>query len=282
MKRNGTLRENGHTIKAVTFDLWETLLFEKDGASAERTSARCRKLAHALNRFEALVSIEQVEDALNKTISSLLKEWNKNKDVTHMDQIQLFLENLPKRSVMPKTKLIKDLSSAYVSPFFEVPPYLNPDAHTTLKWLKERHNRIGLICNTGLTPGTALRRFLSEQKVSDHFDLMVFSDEVGIRKPDRRIFQLVAKKMKMEPCEVVHIGDNLKADVYGAKNAGFKAIHFSSDVGRDKIAEADPKSLVSISRNLGNLEKEQMKPDNTITSLATVRKAIEEIEAGTS
>jgi len=107
---------------------------------------------------------------------------------------------------------------------------------------------------------------------------MVFSDEIGIRKPDGRIFQLVAKKMKMEPCEIVHIGDNLKADINGAKSAGFKAIHFSSDVGRDKIAEADPKPLVSKSRNLGSLEKEQMKPDKTIISLAMVGKAIEGIE----
>ena len=280
--RNDTLRESSHTIKAVTFDLWETLLFEEDGASAERTSARCRKLAQTLNGFGARVSIEQVGDALNNTVSSLLEKWNKNKDVAHVDQIQLFLENLPKKPAMPKTELIEDLSSAYISPFFEVPPYLNPDAHIALKWLKDRHNLIGLICNTGLTPGTALRRFLSEQDVSDYFDLMVFSDEVGIRKPDGRIFQLVAKKMKMEPCEIVHIGDNLKADVYGAKSAGFKAIHFSSDVGRDKIAEADPRSLVSISRNLSSLEEGQMKPDKTIASLATVRKAIEEIEVATS
>gem|GEM_PF-6795336 len=73
------MRESSHTIKAVTFDLWETLLLEEDGASAERTSARCRKLAQTLNGFGARVSIEQVGDALNNTVSSLLEKWNKNK-----------------------------------------------------------------------------------------------------------------------------------------------------------------------------------------------------------
>lgn len=274
--------KNDHTLKAVTFDLWETLLFERNGANAERASSRCRKLAQTLNRFGVGVSVAQTREALSKTISSLLEKWNRNEDVAHMDQIRLLLGNLTSSSAVSKTKLIQELSSAYVSPFFEVPPYLNPDAHAALKWLKSRHKLIGLVCNTGLTPGTTLRRFLSEQEVSDYFDLMIFSDEVGIRKPDCRIFQLAANKMKVEPWKVVHVGDNLGADIYGAKSAGFKAIHLSSAVGRDKIAESDPNSLVSLSRNLGSLEGKEMKPDKTIASLAIIGKTIEEIEAEAS
>lgn len=272
------MKTNAQNIKAVTFDLWETLLFEKDGASAERMAARCRNLCQTLNRVGVKASVAQVGDALNKMIFLLLEKWNRNEDVAHEDQIQLIFKNLAKESVMLKEKWINELSTAYVSPIFEVPPYLNADARTTLKWLKNRNRLIGLICNTGLTPGTALRRLLSEQGISDYFDLMVFSDEVGVRKPDSRIFQLAAKKMKVETCEIVHVGDNLKADVWGAKNAGLKAIHLLSDAGRDKIAEADPRSLVSISRNLGSLKKEHIKPDRIVTSLAKVREAIREIE----
>ena len=272
------LKTHAQNIKAVTFDLWETLLFEKDGASVKRTTARCRNLGQTLNRFGVQVSVAQVKNALDKTISSLLEKWDKNEDVTHENQIQLIFKNLKRESTILKREWISALSAAYVSPIFEVPPYLNPDARTTLKWLRNRNTLISLICNTGLTPGTALRRFLSEQEISDYFDSMIFSDELGVRKPDCRIFNLAAEKMKVKACEVVHIGDNLKADVWGAKNAGFNAIHLSSDAGRDKIAEADPTSLVSISRNLGNLKREHLKPDKTVTSLAMAREAIREIE----
>ncbi len=170
------------------------------------------------------------------------------------------------------------MTSAYVSAIFEVPPYLNPDAKGVLKWLKDHGKLIGLICNIGLTPGFSLRRFLAREDITKYFDEMLFSDELGIRKPDTEIFQLAAQKLKAKPCEIVHIGDNLKSDVWGAKRAGFRTIFLLADVGRDRIAESDPTSLVSISRRLYNLNDESIVPDKTITSLGMSIKAIEELE----
>jgi putative hydrolase of the HAD superfamily len=109
---------------------------------------------------------------------------------------------------------------------------------------------------------------------------MIFSEEVGIRKPDPKIFQLVARRLNVQPAEIVHVGDNLRMDVWGAKNAGLKAIHFSTQEGRDRIAESDPNSLVSLSRKLGNLEGTKIVPDNEIGSLAILMEAIEKLERG--
>jgi FMN phosphatase YigB (HAD superfamily) len=108
---------------------------------------------------------------------------------------------------------------------------------------------------------------------------MTFSNEVGIRKPDRRIFSLTAQALKTKPQEIVHIGDNLKTDVWGAKNAGFRAIYLSGTAGRDNIALSDPESLVSLSRNLGSSKLQQIKPDKAITSLSMLKQAIEQLEA---
>lgn len=66
----------------------------------------------------------------------------------------------------------------------------------------------------------------------------------------------------------------------GAKSAGFRAIHFACDEGRDKIAEADPNSLVVKSRNLGTLEKGQIEPDKTMDSLSKIKEAIKQLEEG--
>jgi hypothetical protein len=70
----------------------------------------------------------------------------------------------------------------------------------------------------------------------------------------------------------------LKSDVWGAKNAGFKAIYLSTEVGRDRIAESDPASLVSISRKGNNLSEDQIVPDKTIRSLGMAIKAIQELD----
>jgi hypothetical protein len=44
------------------------------------------------------------------------------------------------------------------------------------------------------------------------------------------------------------------------------------------MAESDPKSLVALSRNLGNLKLERMAPDRAVASLATVKEVIRELE----
>lgn len=261
-------------IKAVTFDLWETLLLERDGYGKRRSFARCRNLADAFKMLGVEVSVEKVDFALKEMISSLLKVWDSNRDVTHLDQIRLIVKHVSGGSVIVKDEWINSLSSAYVSAFFEVPPYLNPDAYKVLQWLKSRNLFVGIICNIGLTPGFGLRRFLEDQGVAEYFDVMIFSDEVGVRKPDPRIFHLIAEKFKVKPCDVVHVGDNLRTDVWGAKNAGFRAIYFSCAAGQDRIAESDPTSLVWLSRKLGSLREEDIVPDATITSLNMLRRVI--------
>ena len=268
-------------IKVVTFDLWETLLFERDGASGRRSAARCRDVAEAFNRLGVNVSTERTESALKQVIASLLEVWDRNEDVSHVEQLELLVRFVSNGSFALKNEWVEELSSAYVSAFFEVPPYLNPDAVSVLEDLVEAEKQIGLICNTGLIPGFALRRFLESEGVLEYFDLLVFSDEMGFRKPDSRFFDFAAQKLKADPSSVVYVGDNLRIDVWGAKNAGFKAIHFACDEGRDKMAEADPNSLVARSRRLGTLEKERIAPDKTITSFTMVTEAVKQLEERT-
>jgi putative hydrolase of the HAD superfamily len=275
------LTKGENPIKAVTFDLWETLLFEKDGASLRRSARRCENLAKALGRFGLKVSVRQVKLAVQETVSSLLPLWDGNKDVTTLDQLRIVVKSASKGKAALKDEWVEELTSAYVSAVFQVRPYLNPDAKEVLLWLKNRGSRVGLICNTGITPGTALRQLLAEGGVAGYFDVMIFSNEVGIRKPDPEIFHLAAQELGVESSRAVHVGDNLRVDIWGAKNAGFRAIHFACEEGKDRIAEADPNSLVARSRKMGILRKEQVTADKTITSFNMITEAIEQLEKET-
>lgn len=265
-------------VTAVTFDLWETLLFEKDGASSLRSRCRCENLTQAFREFGMDVPVERVASALDKTISSLLPVWDANKDVSHLEQIHLLLRYATDGSTVSDNDVIGKLSSAYISPVFEIRPYLNPDAVGVLRCLKDQGKFLGLICNTGLTPGFGLRRLLAENGVVEYFDMMIFSDEVGIRKPDPRIFHLFTDRFKVRRTEVVHVGDNLKSDVLGAMNAGLKAIWFVGKEGKDETAESDPRSLISLSRNLGTLGEDQTNSHWEIASLGELTKIVEGLE----
>jgi len=235
-------------------------------------------LAKALNTIDIKISKEQVAQALDKAVSSLVEIWKTDKDVSHMEQLKLILNCLTENTLTLKNGWISELSRAYTSPIFEVPPYINPDAPHVLEWLKNQNKQTAIICNTGLTPGIMLKRFLEKNGMAKYFDLMLFSDEVGFRKPHPKIFEIAAEKLNAKPYEIIHVGDNLKTDVVGAKKAGFKAVHLVCDVGRDRIAEADPKSLVHISRKLDSLRTTQTVPDRTISSLATLIEVIKQLK----
>jgi len=272
------LNEDKPKIKAVTLDLWETLLLEWDGANEQRILIRCRNLARVLSKFGVQISVDRLVSALKSMSSWLLSVWEKNREITHLDQIRFIVEAATDSSVFVREEWLEELSSAYVSAIFELSPHLNPDAPQLLSWLKDHGKRVGLICNVGRTPGFILRKFLEDLGIAKFFDVMIFSDEVGIRKPHPKIFQIAARRLGVKPFEIVHIGDNLRSDVWGAKNAGFKAIHFSTQRGRDMIAESDPNSLVSISRRLGDPKEKEIVPDRTVNSLAMAIEAIKELE----
>lgn len=67
-----------------------------------------------------------------------------------------------------------------------------------------------------------------DYELSDYFMFQLYSDEIGISKPNHSVFDLVFHKVndhcRVTKSEVVHIGDNKFADYLGAKNYGFQAI----------------------------------------------------------
>lgn len=57
--------------------------------------------------------------------------------------------------------------------------------------------------------------------------MVLISESVGFRKPDRRIFELAAQQMKMDLHECLFVGDNPTADVLGAHRAGMRVLWFN-------------------------------------------------------
>lgn len=57
------------------------------------------------------------------------------------------------------------------------------------------------------------------------FDELIFSCEIGINKPDSRIYDICLRKIGISPQECLFIDDSLQ-NVEGAMASGMKAIHF--------------------------------------------------------
>lgn len=86
--------------------------------------------------------------------------------------------------------------------------------------LARLRSRVKLAVCSNFSHGETARAVLDEAGLSPHLDAIVVSDEVGLRKPRREIFDAVAAQLALDPAEILHVGDSLEADVGGASAVG--------------------------------------------------------------
>ena len=101
--------------------------------------------------------------------------------------------------------------------------YLFDDVIDVITYLKKKY-RLAILTNGS---PISQRRKLESTGILNMFELSVVSGEVGIDKPDPRIFDVMCERMKVKPEDCLYIGDNYVNDVLGARNAGWNAIYLN-------------------------------------------------------
>ena len=89
--------------------------------------------------------------------------------------------------------------------------------------LRERGLKTGLVSNS-MDPPWILLRDLEEQELAERFDAVVFSSEVGVRKPRPEIFQAALERLGVSAEQSLFVGDRLDADVRGARDVGMRTV----------------------------------------------------------
>jgi putative hydrolase of the HAD superfamily len=71
------------------------------------------------------------------------------------------------------------------------------------------------------------RKKLESSGISKYFETVTTSEDVGVKKPNKRIFEVALKNAAAKADESIMIGDNLEADILGAQNFGMQAILYN-------------------------------------------------------
>jgi putative hydrolase of the HAD superfamily len=108
--------------------------------------------------------------------------------------------------------------------------YFEDGAEQLLDSMKDMF-QLGIITN-GIS--AAQRKRLTTGKIEHLFNSVVISDEVGIRKPDKRIFEIALAQLQVDQGEVLFVGDSLQDDYRGAVNAGIDFCYYNRN--RNEIA----------------------------------------------
>ncbi|MCX6652620.1 MAG: HAD family hydrolase [Methanomassiliicoccales archaeon] len=214
-------------MKAVIFDLGHTLInYHNDWKGPE---------AKAVASVSALVREASQNGADERRVSSylfsLLEKGRERKlremvEIPLEDVLRICFENF---SCAGDENLMRASLEAFYNVLLERRE-LVPGTKEMLRSLRDRGFRIGLVSDVawGLPsyfPQKDMRHFGLEKC----FDDMVFSTDVGLRKPNPRIFRMALSNIESSPRESYFVGNSLQADIKGALDVGMTAVLKESD-----------------------------------------------------
>jgi putative hydrolase of the HAD superfamily len=198
-------------LRALIFDAGNTLLRMDYGAIASHLGARgLRASAASVEEAElrARVSLDAHLGPRRSTESGVVARW----------YLRYLLEHLG----LHDESLVEDISRwrSEGHPRGGLWRQADPEARAALEAARGAGLVVGVISNSD----GSVRALLDGAGLGAHLDFVIDSAEVGVEKPDPRIFRLGLERARAEPAEVAYVGDLYSVDVLGARGAGIEGV----------------------------------------------------------
>lgn len=209
-------------IRAVLFDYGHTLVdFQRTEEALRQAYRQVRERIEAAAYMEVPEILDLIERVAGG-VDALVIESYREARLEELDLVDTFRRtlggigfDLPDDVV---AHIVEADHSAYSNSITVEPSVLR-----ALADLKDRGYHLGLVSNVSLLPHL-MRADLDRLGITEYLDGSVFSSEIGVRKPDPRIFQEALARVGAEPAGAVFVGDRLYDDVGGAQAVGMRAV----------------------------------------------------------
>lgn len=204
-------------ITAIGFDLFDTLITLENLGFKEAMG----RLVQELQGQGFPVVPETFLPIYREAASSFMsKAREEGKETHNRFWISSALQQLG-YDVVPDDTRIARVVDTYFTAFLDHAVLL-PNTLLTLQTLK-RHYRLGLLSN--FTHAPIVYQLLKRFGLDDVLDIQLVSGALGYRKPKPLVFDALAEQFGVPHAQIAFVGDNLQADIEGAKEAGLWPIH---------------------------------------------------------
>ena len=95
----------------------------------------------------------------------------------------------------------------------------------TLKSIRKAGYKVAIIANDA--DGASSRNVINNTGLRDYFDAIIISGELGVEKPERKIFEVALKRLGVKAENAVMVGNRIDADIVGANRSGMKSVLFN-------------------------------------------------------
>jgi len=231
------------TIKAVTFDFWDTIVDDdSDELTRQAEGLRTKREERRYQVWEALNALDPIDyatvelayDAAEAGFNVTWRECHINWTVEQ--RLRVVMNGL---GIEPPADVFADLVERHGRMEVDVPPVAIDGIGDALADLAKRY-QLAIVSDAIVTPGAGVREILDRYGLKKHFSSFAFSDEVGHSKPHRSMFDHVAGELGIRVDELVHVGDRDHNDIKGPHALGAKAVLFTATRDTDKdITTAD-------------------------------------------
>lgn len=201
-------------LKAVIFDLDDTL-FDRMKAQREILCLMVREHPEIF----AGIDEEAAADAFLESDRVTFEEFNTGNPVetSRFKRSRTFLNMLGLR---------EDFADKITHMYVNAYPRINVPVEGAVRVVTELSASFSLGIVSNGFPDVQYRK-LKTLSIKNFFGCIVLSGELGIKKPDPRIFWEAASLLCVEPEQCLYVGDAYEADVLGARNARMKVCWFN-------------------------------------------------------
>ena len=232
-------------IEAVTFDYWNTLVYE------ERGHLRGRRLdawAGILEDAGFACERQQLDVVYDASWERYVAAWTGNEQYQAVQAAEDAIGDLG-LELPPDVR--QALTEAFASAGDEAELHLTDGVEDCLHTLKDAGVRLGIICDVGFTASSILREHLIRRGVLPLFDHWSFSDDVGAYKPSPAIFEDALEGLGgVAPERTAHVGDLRRTDVAGAKAMGMLAVRYTGVFDDESPDQPEADHVVASHRHL--------------------------------
>lgn len=209
----GMARPAGSVFKAGN-----AVLFDLDDTLADRDRARDRFFSFLLNTYFPDLKPEGIPWSERMDMLRGLDRGGRGSKIAIHDY--LFGE----RPVMPARAFIELMRSRLATY-----TYWADGAESLLRCLQTRKHPMAVVTNGS----ESQRDKIEALEASRYFEAVLISGEVGIAKPDPRIFRQALSRLNAAPGQSVFVGDSMEHDIAGARNAGMMTVYIRKGKAED-------------------------------------------------
>lgn len=239
-------------LKLITFDVTGTLMVQRPPISV--------KYIEAAKRFGVSVNNEDLMPIFKtqyKALDALHPNFGRDSGIGWEAWWTTIVVNVFKSAASHSDEdSLKKLASHLIEEYKTSRCWaLSEGAIEILDLIKSRKIHMGVISNYD----ERLEMILKDLGIHSHFNFILTSYSVGVMKPDKKIFDFARAQGKeiVHPDNCMHIGNSMKYDYVGAKNAGWKPVYVGP-------LDENVKKLAPMSEVFQNLNELQQHLENVL------------------